>query len=78
MTVKVVQITEEQDEALAGIGDELCQGLAKVVAVIMAKFPPELDDEIILRLQDATSLYSPYTYDLTQEIVAKIRAQNIF
>lgn len=47
--------------------DEFCRDLARITAKHLRKLPPEERKYGLVRLQDLTSLYSPYTNDLIIE-----------
>ena len=66
-------LTEAESELFVDVGDQFCQDLAKITAKALAQFPEAIEEKLTRRLQDCTSLYSPYTFDLTHTEVWKLR-----
>jgi hypothetical protein len=47
--------------------DAFCRDLAKIAAKQLARVKPEDRDLATMQLQEATSLFSPYTADLIEQ-----------
>jgi hypothetical protein len=69
------QLTEEEHIALSNAGTDFCRKLALLTAAVIAQFPPDLEDTVVMYLQDQTSLYSPFTADLTHVEVQRLRGK---
>ena len=66
-------LTEDESKLFVDVGDQFCQDLAKITAKALAQSPEAIKEELTERLQNKTSLYSPYTFDLTHTEVWKLR-----
>lgn len=51
--------------------DQFCQDLAKAAARQLRRVAIKDRDKLLLLLQDSTSLYAPYTADLTDKELGK-------
>jgi hypothetical protein len=68
-------MTSAEGELLARVTGEFCEKLARVTAETLVQFPADLEDYILMALQDATSLYSPYTADRIRVEIRRLRAK---
>lgn len=59
--------TEEEGQLLPKVTDAFCRDLAKAAAKQLRRFDPDVREAVLMCLQDATSLYSPYTADMIDE-----------
>jgi hypothetical protein len=62
-----VSFTEDEGERLNGITTEFCKDLAIAAARAMANYPEDIRVAVMYHLQDATSLFSPFTHDLIMD-----------
>ena len=60
-------MTEDEHIKLVEEGNTFCLELANIAADVLLKFRSEIRDEVMVYLQDCTSLYSPFTADAIQE-----------
>jgi len=60
-------MTEDEHIELVAAGDRFCLRLAEITGDTLNEFRPEIHDEVMMYLQDHTSLYSPYTGDAIQK-----------
>lgn len=65
-------IDGELDRAIEA-ADTFCRDLAKAAAKQLRKFEPEVRDAVLCILQDATSLYSPYTADMIDNLLKETK-----
>ena len=68
-------LTEEENEKFVEIRNQFCQDLANISAKALCHFSEAIEEELTVRLQDNTSLYSPYTFDLTRTELRRLRAE---
>lgn len=66
-------LTEDESIRFELSVNEFCEKLAKITAETLASFSPAIEEELVVRLQDHTSLYSPFTHDVMREELARLR-----
>ena len=62
--MKSVDVGDKMSKA----GTSFCRKLAQITADELAEFPPEYREDVLVHLQDCTSLYSPFTADLNKQM----------
>lgn len=72
MKARSYYIDDELDRVTEAT-DAFCRDLAKAAAKQLRKFPPEVRDAVLCNLQDATSLYSPYTADMIDNLLKETK-----
>lgn len=52
---------DDEADLFETASNEFAQELARITAMQLKKFPPELEQYVRMRLQEHTSLFAPYT-----------------
>lgn len=68
-------LTEDESLKFSKEKDQFLEKLARATAELIAQFPPAIEEEIVSRLSELTSLYSPFTFDLIRAYARQLRAQ---
>jgi hypothetical protein len=68
-------LTEDENQLLGKVVNQFCRDFAKITAEALSQFPEAVEEYVTDVLQDATSLYSPYTSDQIRIELKRLRSK---